>query len=455
MRVPRNPSGDTGRDRGQGRGRAVWAGALAAILTLAACNDETILPGPRTGLRGEPLAPPQSAVRTAGISRAALPPAVAAPDWTERARRSDRQSGHTALAPAPQRLWSADIGTGADRRHRITADPVIAGGLVYTMDARGMVGATTTAGQTAWRVSVAPTGDRGGDASGGGLAVSGGRLYVTTGYGELIALNPRTGGRYWTQDLRSAASAPPSAIGGRVYAATSDATGWAVDGATGKVLWTVRGVERDLGILGAGAPAAGEGLAVFAFDSGEIFAADAASGTPRWRGFVAGQRTGPAMAAYPDISGDPVIANGTVVAASQAGRMTVFGTGDGAVRWAAGTGAMSPPAVAGNSIFVVSDRNELVRLDRASGRTVWSVPLPLYTRTSLRRRTGTFAHYGPVLSGGRLWVASSDRTLRAFDPSTGGLVSSMELPGRVTANPAVANGVLYLVTEDGRLHAYR
>ena len=446
----RDPAG-----RAFGRLRSGVVLALAGVLLLAACDDEVRLPGPRTGLRGEPLAPPQQAATTAGLARAALPPAAASTDWTERSRRPDRQSGHTALSAAPALLWSADIGRGADRRHRITADPVVQGGLVYTMDARGLVAATTTRGQPVWRVSVAPPREDPGDASGGGLAVSGGRLFVTTGYGDLIALNARTGGRLWTQDLKAAASAPPAVLGGRVYAASADATGWAVDAGTGKVLWTVRGVEEPAGILGAGAPAAGEGLAVFAFASGEIFAADAGSGAPRWRGFVAGRRTGPAVAAYPDIAGDPVIANGSVYAASQAGRMAAFGTGDGAVRWSAGTGAMSPPAVAGNSVFAVSDRNEVVRLDRASGRTVWSVPLPLFVKSSPRRRTELYTHFGPILSSGRLLVLSSDRALRAFDPSTGQLLSQQPLPGRAATNPAVANGVLYVVTEDGRLHAFR
>ena len=65
------------------------------------------------------------------------------------------------------------------------------------------------------------------------------------------------------------------------------------------------------------------------------------------------------------------------------------------------------------------------------------------------------AHFGPVLAGGRLIVASSDGLIRAFDPASGALAGSVELPGGAASAPAVAGGVLYVVTKDGKLRAFR
>ena len=104
--------------------------ALAAALSLSACGDrDVILPGPRL----DPLAvtsPDGPAVEGAApVSSTVL--SLAAPrvngDWTHRAGNAAHQPGHVALGAGTTRIWSSDIGQGNDRRHRIAADPVVAG----------------------------------------------------------------------------------------------------------------------------------------------------------------------------------------------------------------------------------------------------------------------------------------------------------------------------------------
>tara|TARA_R100000750_G_scaffold27998_1_gene17835 strand:- start:799 stop:1152 length:354 start_codon:yes stop_codon:yes gene_type:complete len=72
---------------------------------------------------------------------------------------------------------------------------------------------------------------------------------------------------------------------------------------------------------------------------------------------------------------------------------------------------------AGDSVFFVTDLNELVRLDSDTGQEIWKRDLPGYEpkRNPNRRRDGSFANHGPVLAGGRLIVASTDGK---FVPST-------------------------------------
>lgn len=56
---------------------------------------------------------------------------------------------------------------------------------------------------------------------------------------------------------------------------------------------------------------------------------------------------------------------------------------------------------------------------------------------------------------GRLFVASSDGVLRAFDPRSGGLVGQAAIPGGAATAPVVSGGTLYVTGQDGHLHAYR
>ena len=110
---------------------------------------------------------------------------------------------------------------------------------------------------------------------------------------------------------------------------------------------------------------------------------------------------------------------------------------------------------AGNSVFLVNDQAQLLRLDASTGGRVWAQKLPYFTKQIVRKQSRVWNHYGPVLAGNRLYLASSDGYLRVFDPASGALVGTAEIPGGAAAAPAVAGQTLYVVTHDGQLIAYR
>ena len=423
--------------------------AILAVAALAACEREETLPGPRFDLR------PDSEVAAPDVTRIALPPAVARADWTHKAANPAHDPGHAALAFPLEPLWRARIGEGEGRRHRIYADPVVSGGRVFAMDSRAGLTAVSLGGRTLWSRDLTPPEDREGDASGGGLAVAGGRVYATTGFGEAVVLDAATGGLIWRQDLQAAALGAPTVLGDTVYVVSRDSRGWALDLQTGRILWEVTGVPSAAGIDGGAAPAADARLAYFPMNSTELVAVERESGTRAWTTPVIGGRLGRAYGNIDDITGDPVLEGGVVYVGNPTGRTMALDAESGEQLWMAREGAMSPPVVAGGSVFVVSDTNELVRLDASTGARVWATQLPLFTTERIRRRKGVYAHYGPTLASGRLLVASSDGYVRAFDPSTGALVAAAELPGGAASNPVVANNMLFVTDADGQLNAYR
>ncbi|MBM9594357.1 outer membrane protein assembly factor BamB family protein [Roseitranquillus sediminis] len=422
---------------------------VLALLALAGCGGDEILPGERLELRPEREEP----VASAGPLSLAPPQALAS--WTHKAGQPDHDPPHAALSASLTRVWSVDIGQGAGRQHRIGADPVVDGGRVFTLDSRARVAAHSTGGAQLWARDLTPRADRSGDASGGGLAATGGRVFVTTGFGKLLVLDASNGRTLWEQDLDAVATGAPTVVGDIVYAVSRDSRGWALDVETGRVLWQLSGVPSAIGVDGGASPAVDERLALFPMASGELVAALRQGGTRVWTAPITGRRAGRAYAVIDDITGDPVIAGDRVVVGNPSGRTVTLDATSGERLWTAREGAMSPPVVTQNAVFVVSDTNELVRLDAVTGARVWAAELPGFVNQRLRRRKAVHAHYGPVLAGGRLIVASDDRVIRSFDPATGALVATAELPGGAASNPAIAGGTLYVVTRDGRLHAYR
>jgi outer membrane protein assembly factor BamB len=454
---------------GQGAFTVKWTSAVSALALsaiLAACSDpELILPGerfdPRTPLEAslqvegqpaptDPLA--QSANRSVPIS---IPAMTANADWTHRAGNSRHLSPHGALSAQPTRVWSAAIGQGNSRKNRVSAAPIVADGRVFTLDAVTRLSATGTNGAPLWSVNLTPESGDATEVSGGGLAYGNGRLFVATGFGELQAIDPATGALQWRQRLGSPVTGAPSVDGGLVYVVGRDSSAWAIDVTNGKVQWTLPGAPASLGMIGSSAPAIADRAVYLPFASGDVVAALRQGGTRIWGQVVAGERRGRAYAGVGDITGDPVIVGQTLYVGTAAGRTAALNAASGERIWTATEGALGPVLPVGGSVFLVNDEARLVRLDAASGEVIWSVEMPYFLKDTPKKRKGITAHYGPVLAGGRIVVASGDGPLRLFNPVDGTLLATADIPGGAASQPALAGGTLYVVGGNGQLHAFR
>lgn len=451
---------------GAGMTRLARSGSAALglpliLLLLAGCAErEVILPGERLHLRevlrGPTAEPdPWETERPNRAAPVALPAAQVNAGWTHGIGTPRYRPAHPALSHPLEPVWSADIGEGDSRRQRLTTDPIVAEGRIFTIDAASRLTATSLAGETLWTLNLVPARDRAGEAIGGGLAAGGGLLFATTGYGRLLAIDPETGAVRWDQKLDATGTGDPTYRDGLVYLVAGDTTAWAIEAETGRIRWRNDGVADVRNVAGGPAPAFAEGLIVFAFGSGELQGVFPEGGLARWSALVAGRREGTALSLVDDITGGPVIAGGRVFAANNAGRLAALDLRSGERIWTAEQGAFDLIWPAGDSLFLVNDRNELLRLDASDGSRIWGVELPRYTRDRPRRRAEIFPQFGPVLAGGRLIVAGGDEVIRVFDPESGALVQSLELPGGATATPVVAGGTLYVVTKRGQLHAFR
>ena len=431
---------------------------LGMLVGLTACAErEVILEGERFGTR-TPLSQTLGGAEEVAEAAAPRPIALADPtnlqSWPMRALNQRNLMPHLALSAAPAESWSANIGQGNSRRHRITADPVAADGRIFTLDSDAQVTAVSTGGAVLWSADLTPGFERGGNVSGGGLAVVDGTLYATTGYGELIALDPATGAITWRQRLAAGVTSP-TVTDNSVYVVSRDSQAWSLDPENGRIRWHLPAAPAPAVMTGGAAPALTDRLVIFPFGSGELVATLRLSGVRVWGTTVAGARRGVAYNSLNDITGDPVIVGNTLYAGNQSGRVVAMEASSGERLWTAQDGAYSPVLPAGDSLFFVSDRNELIRLDAETGERIWGTELPLYMEQRERRRRAVFAHFGPILAGGRLVVASSDGEIRFFDPETGTQISSLPIRGGAAANPIVVDGTLYVVSGNGQLHAFR
>jgi outer membrane protein assembly factor BamB len=428
---------------------------LAMALAIAACDREFILEGERFPLRA-PFAEDAGEAAASRAEPIRLPGTQVNAAWTHRLGTPNTRIAHPALGGALTQQWASGIGQGDGRRHRITAEPVAANGIIYTLDSRAQVTATNTAGTTVWTRDLTPSATRSADgASGGGLAFANGRVYVSSAFGSLTVLNASSGEVVWSKAFDAPVTAPPTIAGDRVYVVAADSTAWALDTRDGKTDWQLPGTPSVASMVGGAAPAVAGDLVLFPTPAGELIAAERDTGMIAWRTNIAGTRLGVAYARVKDITGDPVISGDRVFIGNQSGRVMALSLRDGSRLWTADEAAYGPVWPVGGSVFLMSDRNRLVRLDAATGAFIWGQPLPLHTTDRERKRAEIYAHFGPLLAGGRLIVASSDGMIRSFDPANGALVEQIELPSGATSAPIVVGGTLYVVSRNGSLLAYR
>lgn len=434
---------------------------LAGIVLLAACEKkEAILTGERENIHavlseGNVETSLASNQAPAAAPPLGLPATRSNTSWTQSFASPATRIAHPALGATPRLIWSVGIGEGDSKRNRITAAPVVAGGRIFTLDSAARVSAVSTSGQTLWSRDLTPPNDSGSDASGGGLAYGDGKVFVSSGFGMITALDAATGAEVWTQNMRSTGTGSPTVYDGLVYVVSGDEVGWALDADNGRIKWQMSGTADKNNFLGAPAPAVSNKYSVFAFGSGQVLGAFRKGGLRRWDARVAGRRLGFGTGSITDITTDPVIEGNTVYVGSHAGRTVALDLNSGERLWTAPDGPLNPVWPAGDSIFMVSDRNELLRLSARDGSRLWGRKLPFFTDTKPRRQNEIYAHYGPIIAGGRLIIASNDGRLRFFNPQSGQTLGAVELPGGATSDPVVAGNTLYVVSTKGQLLAFR
>jgi len=418
--------------------------------------------GKDTGLDGERKMPDGSIfVDSKAQFLVKSPPALDLPnarsntEWTHQGGNAQHYSGHVALSSDLTLQWATAIGQGDSRRSEISASPIIQGDRIFTLDSQSLVTALRLDGSVIWQRNVSEAYSDVNEAFGGGLAVQGNKLFVTTGFGTVLALSVSSGEGYWEQDLASFGGASPTVFDDLLYVSARDGAAWAIETSTGRIKWQVVGQSVQSSYTGGPGAAVSDKYALFPFGSGDLVAAFRLGGQRSWSSILSGARLGRARGQVQDLTGQPVIEGSVVYLANSSGRMAAIDLDTGLRLWTANQGSQDDIFVVGSSLFAVSDENNLIRVSKADGKLVWSTPLPQSTQASMLRRGKTFVHHGPILSGGRLLLASSDALIRQFDPANGDLIKIIEMPSGAASAPIVVGGTLYVLSTNGNLLAFR
>jgi outer membrane protein assembly factor BamB len=437
--------------------RTILSAALTAgflMIALGGCSaisginpfnrKEDILPGDR-----QAVLPRADDEEVAGGSPS-VGGALALADWSQAGGNAANAPGNVSIGGSGAAAWRTRAIEAAGKRNvRPSMPPLVYGGRIFVYDANGSVSSLGSGGGKAWTVSLAPEGEKS-RSPGGGIAASGNAIFAATGFGELVALDASSGSKLWTFEMSAPAHSAPTAANGKVFVVSATSVLHAVNQSDGTESWQYAGIPETAGVLSPASPAVSGDTVVVPYSSGEVVAFNAGTGDLKWADAVIRSTRTLAVSGLSAVAASPVIQDGVVYATGVAGRTIAVRLSNGERLWEQNVGSSSTPAVSGNAIFLVDLQDNLVALERSTGKVFWRTELPV-----VRKKRFFSVWAGPTLAGNMLWVVSNDGRMMGVEPGTGNIVVDRELSSPAYIKPVAAGGQLIVLSADGTLTAFQ
>lgn len=384
-----------------------------------------------------------------------LPAAQALANWPQSLANATHAPGNAAAPLSLKPLWMTDAGAGGSFRASLLASPLVADGQVFTMDASAVVQAySPTGGKKLWRVNTRPKKVTVQN-MGGGIAYDSGKIYASTGFGELLALDAASGRILWRQPLDLPARSAPLVANGLVCVIIYNDVLLTFNAATGTPGWRFIGnagqpSSAAVGITGA--PAFADGIMVAGFSTGMLAGIDANSGTPLWEQSLAAGYGQASALDFSDIVAPPVIANGVVYAINLGDTFMAVDLHSGVKVWTKGVGGTQAPAASGGFLFLLDAAQKLYAVHADDGLVSWSMQMQAYVKP--KKKSGPMLWSGPVLVNGQLVLTSDHGDIAFVDAVKGTLTNTAKLGAPADIPPVAAAGMLLQLTRNAKLTAY-
>lgn len=377
--------------------------------------------------------------------------------WSQSGGNSQHLMGHLQTDNKLKEKWDSSFGEGDSKRNFLIASPVIAHRVVFAIDADGIVSAfRLDNGKKIWKKRLKPLNkdDKSIAMKGAGVAVMDKKVYATTGFGGVFALDMVSGKKIWRYEAGTPIRIAPTVAGGKVIIQTMDNLLVALNANDGQEIWRYKSPLEATTLVGGASPAYSpeEDVIIAAFSSGEIRAFKASTGSPLWNDMLISRKRNNSLASINTVKANPVIDGNRVYAVGNNNILVAIDLRTGSRIWEKEIGGTNQPWIAGKYMFILSNDLDLAAIETESGKIVWNTRIP--TGNSIDEKVGVFAS-GPVLTDNRLLVATSNGYAFAVSPYTGQIMSFITLSDGVDMAPIVAEGMTILTTNDADLIAYK
>ncbi|MDR1475628.1 MAG: PQQ-binding-like beta-propeller repeat protein [Holosporales bacterium] len=418
---------------------------LLTLFITAACDKKVRLKGKREiiwtlseDLRVDPVSAAETVL-------------IAAPEvkssWTHSRRDTTHNVGNMSCSFPLKRVWSCKLSGAVSHNRKLVSEPIVVDSDVFIFDNSARV-LCVRDGKIKWSLSLVPK-KGSADNVWGGIAYDGQIVYAATNQAEAFAINAETGRIIWKRQLNSPARGGILVYRGFIYVLSMDSKLEVLSAASGDYIWSHAGIPEDIALMGGSGCAAARDTVIVPYPSGEIFAFYYNNGSQIWNQIVSRFSLDKMATSLSHIKALPVIDGNYVYVASNSGKIAALNLINGMQLWEQSiSGTTQTPAISINSVFIITNENDLVCLSKTTGNLRWMTPLP-----KVVKKTPIF-WYGPLFVDGKLVLAGSNGVIMFISPADGRKISTIFCGARISIPPVAANGKLYILTDEVALQAF-
>jgi len=338
------------------------------------------------------------------------------------------------------KLWSTSIGGGIGEEDYLKLGPVIANNKIFIADKDDYVSAVDiSSGNKLWKVDTKQT-------ITSGPSATNNIVVIATAEPQLIALNPESGAIVWRANLPNQTLAAPKIAGDRIIVKTIDGKLIAFAINNGQKLWTYDHGSPTLILRASSSPQVIGNLVIAGFPDGKLIAVSLNQGKFMWDQVVAIPQGATQAEQLVDIAADPVSNNGIVYVATYQGKIAAVNVQTGNVLWQQNISTYTGSVLGPNALFVTDAEGYVWAFNRTNGKVSWK-------QTDLHYRVLTT----PELMNNTVVVGDGEGYLHWLAQTDGHLVARTLVKNKasIVAPPVVLGNVLFAVTNDGKLTAWR
>ncbi len=368
--------------------------------------------------------------------------------WTQGRCNSSRMVENLACNFPLKQVWSCKISGRVSLANKLTAEPVVFQDDVFVLDNFGSIHCIKK-GKIIWSKLVKSNKSK--REVWGSLGLSDGVLYVATSQRDAYALDMSNGDIIWHKNLISPARGSILVYKDMLYILSIDSRLEVLSAKNGERLWEHAGISEDIMLFGGGGCAAEDDIVVTPYPSGEVFGFQAKSGLQFWSQIVSSFSPDRMITSLAHIVAHPVIDNDLVCVASSSGKVVMLNLFNGRQIWEQNiSGCTQTPLISVNSVFLVTSEGDLVCLSKKTGTTRWIVPLTKATKNGQK-----IIWHSPIMADGKLVVVGSHGVMLFLSPINGKVLDSTSCGSSVSVSPVMANGKLYILTDEVAVKAYQ
>jgi outer membrane protein assembly factor BamB len=262
-----------------------------------------------------------------------------------------------------------------------------------------------------------------------------GRLYVNTYKGTTYAVDAATGRVIWRRNDQGPKPSTPAIAGPRVFVSSTNGSVTALDRSNGKLLWRFKTSAKI-----ESSPLARDGIVYFGATDGRLFAVNAATGHVKWAYDTGGR-----------INSSPSLWGNRLCITTYAGSIFCLDRRDGRKLWShyyrrdffRYDSFYASPSTDGKRIFTVSRSGKVYAVNATNGRVLWTGSV------------GSIGYTTPAISSGRVFVGGFDGYLRAYSAANGTILWRRYVPGRILGGAVVVGDLVFFSTLETDTYAAR